>query len=510
MFPYRAVVVEDERLIRASLVEKIERGDPRFAVVGTATDGAQALSILESQRVDVLFTDIRMPVMDGLALLGAVRARFPSVQVVIISGYADFAYAQRAIHLGIEEYLLKPVKRDALEEVLGKIAAKLSHATQRAQIEAVRDAVNGTFNGSFNDPHAASSQEYALFLLNIGNLCGVTASIATRTHYEELWRRLDLAALRILQPSLMVFPAPEPNARHLALPLGEAGDCATTAETFYQEIAGQAVGFNVNLYYGAPAPLESLHDRACALRLALAQNLVMDAGGVCDIDAAAARLPPAIVPAPVYSRLATLIGQGRIEALAQEVSALIGSALAQGQSQMWIQDYVHQLIELFQRHSTSTSKVEVYHAEYELFDDMSLPGSSARLFDRLWSILRTLLQDTPKEMPASHELIDSIRSYLAANYHCAVSLEEVARRYGFTPSYLIKAFKRQVGESPLQYLIRLRMDEARRLLSAAPELEIGEIGEIVGYADPHYFSRIFRNLNGVTPTEFRARSARPR
>lgn len=178
---YRVVVAEDEKLIRANIVEKIELCDPRFTVVGTATDGAQALSILESQPVDVLFTDIRMPVMDGLALLGAVRAQFPSVQVVIISGYADFAYAQRAIHLGVEEYLLKPVKRDSLAEVLSKIAAKLSHAAQRAQLEAMRDAVNGSLNGRC----AASSQEYALFLLNIGNLCGVIASNATRQHLRR-------------------------------------------------------------------------------------------------------------------------------------------------------------------------------------------------------------------------------------------------------------------------------------------------------------------------------------
>ena len=120
-----------------------------------------------------------------------------------------------------------------------------------------------------------------------------------------------------------------------------------------------------------------------------------------------------------------------------------------------------------------------------------------------------MLRNTPQETTASRELIESIRSYLVANYSCAITVEEIARQYGFTPSYMIKAFKRQVGESPIQYLIRLRMDEARRLLSAAPDLEIRQIGEIVGYADPHYFSRIFRNINGVTPTEYRSRRARP-
>ena len=88
---------------------------------------------------------------------------------------------ERAIHLGVEEYLLKPVKRDSLAEVLSKIAAKLSHAAQRAYLEAVRDAVNGSLNGRC----AASSQEYALFLLNIGNLCGVTASECHAQHLRR-------------------------------------------------------------------------------------------------------------------------------------------------------------------------------------------------------------------------------------------------------------------------------------------------------------------------------------
>ena len=504
MPPHRVLVVEDEKLIRVNIAEKIEQGSERFAVVGMAADGEQALAVFAARPVDVLFTDIRMPVMDGLALAQAVRALYPTVQIVIVSGYADFAYAQHAIRLGVEEYLLKPLKRDALLDVLTRIDAKLTQTARHISSELVRDAING----SLGVPRAASPQQYALFLLNVGNLCGVTASSATRGVYEEIWRRFDLAALQALYPGLIVVNSSAPNARYLALPLAPSCD-GSVAQRIFQELSTQASGTNVNLLYGAPVTLDALYSLARALRLGLEQNLVIDESNISDIGAAAPKALAAVLPAAVYSRLVTLIGHGQVDALILEVKDIVDSALAQRQSQMWIQDHIHQVIELFQRHSASTSQEEIYHAEYQLFDGMSLPGSGAALLERTWRILRTLLRDVPKETPASRDLIDSIRSYLAANYDSPITLDDLAQHYNFTPSHLVKAFKRQVGESPIQYLIGLRMEEAKRLLSAAPDLEIRQIGEIVGYADPHYFSRIFRNTSGVTPSEYRSQHAAP-
>jgi two-component system, response regulator YesN len=504
MPPYRVLVVEDEKLIRANVAEKIEQGSQKFVVVGTAADGEQALALFAAGPVDVLFTDIRMPVMDGLALAKAVRTLYPAVQIVIVSGYADFAYAQHAIRLGVEEYLLKPLKRDALLDVLTRIDAKLTQAARRADFELVRDAINGSLGAQ----RAASSQEYALFLLNIGNLCGVTASSTTRGAYAEIWRGFDFAALQARYPGLMLVNSSAPNARYLVLPLAGSFDCAVTRRIF-DELSGQASGINVNLFYGSPAALDALYALARALQLGLEQNLIIDESKNTDIATEAPKPPAAVLPAAVYSRLVSLIGHGQVDALEQEVKGIVASALAQRQSQLWIQDHIHQIIELFQRHSAAISQEEIYHAEYQLFDGMSLPGSGTALVERTWRLLRTMLRDVPKETPASRELIDSIRSYLAANYDSPITLDDLAQQYNFTPSYLIKAFKRQVGESPIQYLIRLRMEEAKRLLSTAPDLEIRQIGEIVGYADPHYFSRIFRNTSGVTPSEYRSQHTPP-
>ena len=212
---YKVLVVEDEKLIRDNMVEKIELCDPCFTVVAAASNGAEALDLLRSRGVDVVLTDVRMPVMDGLTLAQQVRSEFPHVSVVIVSGYADFAYAQQAIHAGVEEYLLKPVKVDLLADTLSRIKTKLAEADSRSRYELIREAVNG----NPQETCITAQQAYQLLLLNVGNLCSTVASAATRNAFGVLWQRFDFAALRAAHPDGMFVDAPQPNGRYLVWPV---------------------------------------------------------------------------------------------------------------------------------------------------------------------------------------------------------------------------------------------------------------------------------------------------
>lgn len=498
---YSVVVAEDEKLIRDNLAEKIQGCDPSFAVVGAASDGAQALEILRSRQVDVLFTDIRMPVMDGLELARHVRSELPHVQVVVVSGYADFTYAQQAIHLGVDEYLLKPIKLDLLAEVLHELKTKLAASDSQELIQAVSDAING--NSGQTRP--ASEQAYLAFLLNIGNLCSTTASPAIRSVYDELWRRFNFDAFQAHYPGCVLVGAPQPNVRYLVLPVPQAADRAAIGLTLYDELVRRAAGVTIHLLYGPASGLEALHIQARALNHALIRRLIMDASNLIDVERAAPEPPAAVLDAATEHKLTALICQDQTRLVKSEVQRLIETALALKRSQTWLQDFIQQLIRLFQRHSPFASEVEIDHVEYELFDKMALPRSSATLGEQVWTTLQPLMRDTSREVTASQELIDAIRSYITASFNTDLTLEEIACRFGFTPSYLIKIFRKQVGQTPIQYLIDLRMAEAKRLLVVNPELDIKQIGEMVGYADPHYFSRIFKHVNGVTPTEYRSR-----
>lgn len=125
---YRAVIVDDEDVIVQGLTKILpwEKYDSR--VVATAGDGKRALELIRTLEPDMLFTDIRMPGMDGLALIAALRSEFPAMQVAILSGYPDFEYAQRAMQLGVTRYCVKPSKLADLEEALAEMVRRLKAA----------------------------------------------------------------------------------------------------------------------------------------------------------------------------------------------------------------------------------------------------------------------------------------------------------------------------------------------------------------------------------------------
>ncbi|SDX08851.1 response regulator [Paenibacillus sp. CF384] len=131
---YRILVVDDEPMIRKGLHKLIGEADPAVCHAETADNGQDALDKIAANRPDLLFTDIKMPKMDGLELCRQVNERFPDLPVVIISGYGDFEYARQCMSFGVKEYLLKPVTKAAVSQTVAKLIAGLEARRQAAYI----------------------------------------------------------------------------------------------------------------------------------------------------------------------------------------------------------------------------------------------------------------------------------------------------------------------------------------------------------------------------------------
>ena len=140
---YKVFLVDDEIVIRENIRNSFPwegNGGSEFTLVGEAPDGEIALQTMQDVKPDILITDIRMPFMDGMQLCEAVSHTMPWVQIVILSGYDDFAYAQQAISLGVKEYLLKPVSAQQLLEVLQRIAGRIrEQRRQQADIQRIKE-----------------------------------------------------------------------------------------------------------------------------------------------------------------------------------------------------------------------------------------------------------------------------------------------------------------------------------------------------------------------------------
>ena len=132
---YSVLVAEDEALIRRHIVRRVAENCPAFEVVAEAADGQEALEAVAELYPDVLITDIRMPVMDGLALIREVYYQFPDVKAVIVSGHDEFRYAKSALSLGVKDYLLKPVAEEELRAVMSRLAVQLDAEEARLDSE---------------------------------------------------------------------------------------------------------------------------------------------------------------------------------------------------------------------------------------------------------------------------------------------------------------------------------------------------------------------------------------
>ena len=130
MLPYKVMVVEDEPLILQNIIDKIHHVNPEFKVVYAAANGLDAWEHIEIYSPDLLITDIQMPVMNGLDLLARVKESYPAIECVILTGFNEFEYARKAMKIGIQEYLLKPLKPNQVQEVLETVGYEAEKKAQ--------------------------------------------------------------------------------------------------------------------------------------------------------------------------------------------------------------------------------------------------------------------------------------------------------------------------------------------------------------------------------------------
>ena len=180
---YRVLLVDDERIILEGLSRAVNWGGMGCAVVGTASNGEEGLRMIRELRPDILMTDIRMPNMNGLGMIAAVRSEFPRLQIAVLTAFRDFEYAQTALNLGVCRYLLKPSKMDELNEAIRVMTQRLD-ALPPPQGD----------DGADEDPAAAGSGAGNFIVHEALDYmrahCAERLSLADVAHFSKSFKRL--------------------------------------------------------------------------------------------------------------------------------------------------------------------------------------------------------------------------------------------------------------------------------------------------------------------------------
>ena len=446
----RFAVADDVLLARKAVEKLILEWDRDSTVCCSCDNGDEVLKVLEDQKVDVLVTDIRMPGLNGIALSEVVRQRFPSVDVVLVSGYATFDYARAALHNGVRDYLLKPLKREDLFHTLDAI--KKARAEEKRQEDLLREVQKRA--GSFLLLRYLSGEERPEDVLpremtGLKNGCFFAAQIMVKgVKFEELSIRLrDLSFSRDL-----IFEDILHSGAGVIVSCGEERAVAvydkkiralgTLAEQERKEGHPAAVG--VSMLLTGPDSIREAYSqarRACCLRLQDPER------GLYRFD---------------NDRGKELLSKEDLHLIRNHLNAKRVREAKEFCLKKMIQPDMTTVLQLEQSYQALlgicfTMDMEAIYRPLWDFDDMN------GLLDYICS-MACCSGETDRTVNEG-DIIDEIQAFLEDNYYCEISLNELAAtKYFMNPNYLSRLFKARTGMGFSKYLLGLRMKKAEELL----------------------------------------------
>lgn len=489
----RVLIAEDEPPTLRRIRRMIEESGRPFAVVATAADGEAALDCLAQTPCDVVFSDIRMPVMDGLALMDRVQARYPDCIVVIISGYQDFAYVSHAIRAKALDYLLKPVAQADMDALLARIEE--THA-QRARARLSRQLAATINRAEVPAPDADAVPEAARF--HVCLLCAGPLPITVEGGPYPGEGAFD--ALPLEEAFAGVFPS------HQGFLWAFMGNTEVERILIFQApdgpIDGIAAALRIAIEERAGLPISCVYTR---------ERIAMPVIGTAiralrDQLAAGVRIGEGYL-SPADPNLSTAPGGG-----APDVQAVLSMTqwLRQGASpedfawvdlragmeaEMWTQQQVYRLL------LAALTQLDADMATRHLLAEIVEGATSLDVLAAGLAGLASLLGDEG-EQEAEHSVAAQVEAYLQAHYAGHINNQTLGQAFGYVPSYISLLFRRAYGVSPSDYLTQVRLERAKALMRAAPQMLIRDVAEQVGFKSPHHFSRTFKKVEGMWPTDF--------
>lgn len=526
----KVFIVEDESIVREGLRDMIPWEQNGFVFSGDAPDGEVALPAIRRVRPDILITDIKMPFMDGLSLSRLVNREMPDTKIIILSGYDDFEYAQKAIELHVDQYLLKPITRVSMMKALEQTRKRIEEEQEQKK-----------YLQMFNR-EARAYEDYARQRF-FENLAGGRLSI--QEIYEEAGKLeidLDAEGYNIL---LLALQPREPGAAYseetdvLEESLLQCFLRFPDILMFRSSLLSHAL-----LLKGGPEKLREMTDRCIdAIRQRCtdsreAPDWYIAVGtpterlsGVprCYAEAvhilAFRHLMPRrhVLTAQITGRAENDVGGVNALDSGNADPMLIRNFVQNGfidETEDFVAEYLQNLGDalqsmMFRHYLIVSARVNAIEAIRELGLDREalisqLPPAEADLSEEelrgyLTEVLsRSIRMRNEESGRQNSDLIEQAIRYVDQNYTDEnISLNSTAKAVNISTNYLSALFGQKVGVSFVEYLTQKRMARAKQLLRQS-DRRTGEIAQEVGYKDAHYFSFVFKKTQGCTPREYRA------
>ena len=529
MDKYTILLVDDEEEVILAIIRKINREELGFAVVGYADNGIKALEMIEESQPDVVMTDIKMPYMDGMELCSHIRREYPAMKIVLFTGFDEFEYAKEAVHLEVEEYILKPVNSVELINIFTKLKIKLDQEiSERRSMEKLEHyyteslpllqanfcstLIEGRIHEDELQKYLSDYQIslpgplYCCLVIHMSssqipenmNSLFLAASVQKQAE-DRLGKRWKAKCFPYLGNSVLFAQINNENE------IAELTDDCDRFCKYVNRMMGTVVTVGIGQVCSQILDLAQSYNAA---REAVSYRAVYGASRAINIK----EIAPKESGEPCFTNdmeLLNLFKKIRLNSEEEIVEAV----------DQYIESISFPLKSLQQHHVVIMELVTALF-RFSVNNDIAAEGVGGDigiLYGKLLELepdaLRKWLTDislcfsenlVTARSRSTQSFVSKAKEHVRSQYaDVQLSLAQICERLGVSNSYFSTVFKKETGKSFVSYVTDYRMEQAARLLIETNEKSY-VIAQKVGYTDPNYFSYVFKRKFGVSPSKYRA------
>lgn len=543
---YKLILAEDEQEVRESVIQEIDWAHYGFEVVDTAENGKEAMEQVERWIPDVVVTDIRMPFMDGMQLSEWIRGKYPTTKIIILTGYDEFEYAQKAVKMHIDEYVLKPFSAQELIQALVKIKRLIDeeiarkenvHTLQehyRQSLPVLREVFLGSLihrklpkgeieEKALNYNVDLKGEVFLVSVLSMDNpdMQGEEAGTAPQSLKYSKDNELKLFAVLNISEEIVqkhqagiVFLH---NGNLVLLTAAEEQDPSTVMKrslSALEEIRQSIEKYlKLSVTIGVGTVVSditvisySYSDAILALdyRPLLGNNRI-----ICIDDVEMRQVEKLRFDELKEHALIRCMKVGTNQEMKELIDELFHGI---ADTPVSFQDYQIYLLEMLTAilraaKDSNADLDSILGSAFNPFADIHKFTNTHEAKQWILGLCGRIMASIVSERQSSYKsLVDKAKEYTQAHYQDTdISINKVCSHLHISTGYFSGIFKKETKMTFVNYLMHIRMEAAKELLRTT-DLKTFEIAEKVGYAEPNYFSFSFRKHVGVSPKEYKSSS----
>lgn len=520
----KIMVVDDEPIFVDRICMSVNWELYGFRICCTAYDGKEALAKAEEYRPDIALVDINMPYIDGLKLTELLKEKLLQTVVVLISGYSEFEYAQKAVKLGVEDYILKPYEDGELIEVLLRIKDKilkvrLEEAIQHQNRRTLEESrIRALFSGEnipdeelnhilTNAGFDSDFQSFNVACIEIDSLYQKWSDISE----ISLWK---FAVSNIAEEYIkfngkhLVYSGPEDRIVIILGFRSKKENEELNLEQFNRlcRAIHDMLHFSVTIGIGGACMPSNLTKSYLEAVTALQNKLVLGNNKAINYRTLEMEATNAgFYTSEINNELLVFLRQNDLDKIEEKINQIFEYI----REKRFLTDYTY-VICIGMVSICLSFIVQIGGNIEEIFGKDFSPLSRIKSYEsiegiRNWllEVFRRTLDFTNKSKSTkSRKLAEYAKVYIVSHFNNPdIQIEDIARELFVSENYLMAVFKKEFGITVVDYIANIRMLKAKELIHSS-NFKLSSVSSMVGFNDPGYFSKCFKKHFGITPSEY--------